>query len=49
MSQRRNKPRVSIVLTPAEREAGDLLAAARGVTLSTLLGMLIREECQRIT
>lgn len=46
--QPRHKPRVSIVLTPEEREAGEALAEARGVKLSALLGMLIREEAKRV-
>jgi hypothetical protein len=43
----RTKPRVAIVLTPEEHEAGKRLAVERGVSLSALLGMLIREEDKR--
>lgn len=45
---RRTKPRVSIVLTPAEHASGMRLAEERGVSLSALLGMLIREEERRV-
>jgi hypothetical protein len=46
--QPRTKPRVAIVLTPDEHEAGKRLATERGVSLSALLGMLIREEARRV-
>lgn len=45
--ERRTKPRVQIVLAPVERDAAERLAEERGVSLSTLLGMLIREEERR--
>lgn len=45
--QNRTKPRVAIVLTPEEHETGKALAEERGVSLSTLIGMLIREEAKR--
>lgn len=44
---RRTKPRASIVLSPEEREAADHLAATRGLSLSTLLGQLVRAEAER--
>jgi hypothetical protein len=44
---RRTKPRVQIVLTDAEHATGRRLAEERGVSLSALLGMLIREEDRR--
>jgi hypothetical protein len=44
---RRLKPRVSLVLTPEAREIGERLAEARGLSLSTLVETLLREEERR--
>jgi hypothetical protein len=45
--QPRNKPRISLTLSPEARALGEELAAARGLSLSSLLEVLIREEAKR--
>ena len=47
MEPKRIKPRVSIVMAPGRREWAERLAAARGVSLSVLLSMLVAEEWAR--
>jgi len=45
--QNRNKPMVNITLTPEAIEAADKLAKMKGLTRSTVIEELIRDEARR--
>lgn len=44
----RQKPRVSVVMTPEGKDMADELAAARGLSLSVLVEQLVRAEFKKV-